>query len=81
MGQAMSPYKLKYRVLSQGIMTVLVDEVFDEYEQALDRVRTLFSDNKYVSIDLLLIGPSCIIGGARDSVLYKHEIFTAVWGS
>lgn len=76
----MSPYKLKYRVLSQRIAAGLDDEVFDEYEQALARARALISDNKCVSIDLLLIGPSCILGGARDSVLYKHEIFTAVKG-
>lgn len=77
----MSPYKLKYRVLSQGIKTGLVDEILDEYELALGKALSLISDNKNVSIDLLLIGPSCIIGGARDSVLYKREIFTAVRGS
>lgn len=77
----MSPYKLKYRVLSQGIMNDLAGEVFDEYEQALGRAQALISDNKNVSMDLLLIGPSGILGSAGDSILYKREIFTAVKGA
>lgn len=76
----MSPYKLKYRVLSQGVMAGLDDEVFDEYEQALARAQVLLSDNKCVSIELLLIGPKSALGDSYDSVLYKHEIFTAVKG-
>lgn len=76
----MSPYKLKYRVLSQEVMAGLDDEVFDEYEQALARAQALISDSKYISIDLLLIGPNCVIGSTGDSVLYKREIFTVVKG-
>lgn len=76
----MSPYKLKYRILSQGIKTGLVDEVFDEYEHALSRAQALISDNKYVAMDLLLVGPMYALGDADDRVLYKQGIFTAVKG-
>lgn len=77
----MSPYKLKYRVLSQSIKTGLVDEIFDEYELALDKAQSLISDNKHVAMDLLLIGPVCALGDTGDRVLYKQEIFTAVYSS
>lgn len=76
----MSPYKLKYRVLSQGIKTGLVDEILDEYELALGKALSLISDNKHVAMDLLLIGPACTFGDTGDRVLYKQEIFTAVKG-
>ena len=77
----MSPYKLKYRVLSQSIKTGLADEIFDEYELALDKALSLFSDNKHVAMDLLLVGPMYALGDTGDRVLYKQEIFTAVYGS
>lgn len=77
----MSPYKLKYRVISQSIKTGIVDKIFDDYERAMSEAQTFLSDNDNAAIDLLLIGPGSIIGDIKDRVLYKQSIFAAKYAN
>lgn len=76
----MSPYKIKYRVITvNSIEDAAIDNLFDDYEQALEMAGKYLSERGCVVMDLLLVGPRNI-SDSRDVVLYKQSIFSATKG-
>ena len=76
----MSPYKIKYRVITaNNVENTAADNLFDDYEQALEMAGKYLSERGYVAMDLLLVGPRGISDGS-DVVLYKQSIFSATKG-
>lgn len=74
----MSPYKIKYRVITaNNIEEAATDNLFDDYDQALELAGKYLSERGCVAMDLVLFGPRGI-SGEGDAVLYKQEIFTAM---
>ena len=73
----MSPYKIKYRVITaNNIEDAATDNLFDDYEQALEMAGKCLSERGCVAMDLLLVGPRSVSDGS-DIVLYKQSIFSA----
>ena len=76
----MSPYKIKYRVITaNSIEGAATDNLFDDYEQALEMAGKYLSERGCVVMDLLLVGPRSV-SDSRDVVLYKRPIFSATKG-
>jgi hypothetical protein len=76
----MSPYKIKYRVITaNNIEDAATDNLFDDYEQALEMAGKYLSERGCVVMDLLLVGPRSV-SDSRDVVLYKQPIFSATKG-
>ena len=76
----MSPYKIKYRVITaNNVEDTAADNLFDDYEQALEMAGKYLSERGCVAMDLLLVGPRGISDGS-DVVLYKQSIFSATKG-
>lgn len=76
----MSPYKIKYRVITaNSIEDTATDNLFDDYEQALEMAGKYLSERGCVVMDLLLVGPRSV-SDSRDVVLYKRPIFSATKG-
>lgn len=76
----MSPYKIKYRVITaNNVEDTAADNLFDDYEQALEMAGKYLSERGCVVMDLLLVGPRSVSDG-RDVVLYKRPIFSATKG-
>lgn len=74
----MSPYKIKYRVIAaNNIEDAATDNLFDDYEQALELAGKYLSEQGCVAMDLLLVGPRSV-SDSRDVVLYKQSIFSAM---
>lgn len=76
----MSPYKIKYRVVTvNNVEDTAADNLFDDYEQALEMAGKYLSERGCVVMDLLLVGPRNISDDG-DVVLYKQSIFSASKG-
>lgn len=76
----MSPYKIKYRVITaNNVEDTAADNLFDDYEQALEVAGKYLSERGCVAMDLLLVGPRSVSDGS-DVVLYKQSIFSAAKG-
>lgn len=76
----MSPYKIKYRVIAaNNIEDAATDNLFDDYDQALELAGKYLSEQGCVAMDLLLVGPRSVSDGS-NVVLYKQSIFSATKG-
>jgi hypothetical protein len=76
----MSPYKIKYRVITtNNVEDTAADNLFDDYEQALEMAGKYLSERGCVAMDLLLVGPRSV-SDSSDVVLYKQSIFSATKG-
>ena len=74
----MSPYKIKYRVITaNNIEDAATDNLFDDYDKALELAGKYLSERGCVAMDLLLVGPRSVSDGS-DVVLYKQSLFSAV---
>lgn len=74
----MSPYRIKYRVITaNNIEDAATDNLFDDYDQALELAGKYLSERGCVAMDLLLVGPRSLSDDG-DVVLYKQSIFSAV---
>lgn len=76
----MSPYKIKYRLITANtIEDAATDNLFDDYDEALEMAGKYLSERGCVAMDLLLVGPRNI-SDSRDFILYKQSIFSATKG-
>lgn len=76
----MSPYKIKYRVITANkVDDTAADNLFDDYEQALEMAGKYLSERGCATMDLLLVGPRSISSDG-DVVLYKQAIFEMFFG-
>lgn len=74
----MSPYKIKYRVITaNNVEDAATDNWFDDYVQALELAGKYLSERGCVGMDLLLVGPRSLSDDG-DTVLYKQSIFSAM---
>lgn len=74
----MSPYRIKYRVITaNNIEDAATDNLFDDYDKALELAGKYLSEQGCVAMDLLLVGPRSVSDGG-DVVLYKQSIFSAM---
>lgn len=74
----MSPYKIKYRVITaNNIEDVATDNLFDDYDKALELSGKYLSERGCVGMDLLLVGPRGVSDDG-DTILYKQSIFSAM---
>ena len=76
----MSPYNIKYKVITtNNIENSATDELFEDYDKALELAGKHLSERGCVAMDLLLVGPRSISDDG-DVVLYKQSIFSAMKG-
>ena len=76
----MSPYKIKYRVITANhVENSATDGLLDDYDQALELAGKYLSEQGCVAMDLLLVGPRSISDDG-DVVLYKQAMFSASKG-
>lgn len=78
----MSPYKLKYRVLTSSASDKPIaptETIYDDYDCATNAIGEALSNKCHVAMDLLLIGPRDL-STCEDVVIYKKFLFAAARG-
>lgn len=76
----MSPSKIKYRVkTANNVENAATDNLFDDYDKALELAGKYLSERGCVAMDLLLVGPRSLSDNG-DVVLYKQSLFSASKG-
>lgn len=78
----MSPFKLKYRVLTSNASDKPIaptETIYDDYDCATKAIGEALSNKCHVAMDLLLIGPRDL-SKCEDVVIYEKYLFDVTRG-